>query len=63
MQVVSVPGLIGVGQMNSLQAMVGFRNVLVHEYARIDLCLLVDVIEHRMREVLDFANAALKAAD
>ena len=56
-------GLIGVGQMNCLQAIVGFRNVLVHEYARIDLRLLVNVIEHRMREVLDFANAALKAAD
>ena len=41
--------------------MVGFRNVLVHEYTRVDLRVLVDVIEHRMREVLDFANAALKA--
>lgn len=56
-------GLIGVKQMNSLQAMVGFRNVLIHEYTRVDLRILVDVIEHRMREVLDFANAALKAAD
>jgi uncharacterized protein YutE (UPF0331/DUF86 family) len=55
-------GLIGVGQMNALQAMVGFRNVLVHEYTRVDLRILVDVIEHRMREVLDFANAALEAA-
>lgn len=56
-------GLIGAEQMNCLQAMVGFRNVLVHEYARVDLRILVNAIEHRMREVLDFANAALKAAD
>jgi len=32
----------------------------VHEYARVDLGVLVNAIEHRMREVLDFANAALK---
>lgn len=55
-------GLIGEKQMSSLQAMVGFRNVLVHEYTRVNLQVLVDVIEHRMREVLDFANAALRAA-
>lgn len=55
-------GLISVEQMNTLQAMVGFRNILVHEYAGLDLDVVVDVIEHRMRELLDFANAALKAA-
>jgi uncharacterized protein YutE (UPF0331/DUF86 family) len=54
-------GLIGVEQMNSLQAMVGFRNVLVHEYTRVELRILVDVIDRRMREVLDFANSALQA--
>ena len=56
-------GLIGVEQMNALQAMVGFRNILVHEYRRLDLRVLVDVIERRMRELLNFANAALKAVD
>jgi uncharacterized protein YutE (UPF0331/DUF86 family) len=56
-------GLIDAGQMNSLQAMVGFRNILVHEYARVDLRILVEVIERRMREVLDFADAALKMAN
>jgi uncharacterized protein YutE (UPF0331/DUF86 family) len=55
-------GVIGDEQMNSLQAMVGFRNILVHEYAALDIEVVVDVIEHRMRELLDFANAALKAA-
>jgi len=56
-------GLIGVDQMNALQAMVGFRNVLVHEYRRLDMRVLVDVIEHRMRGLLDFANAILEALD
>ena len=56
-------GLIGVEQMHALQAMVGFRNILVHEYRRLDLHILVDVIERRMRELLNFANTALNAAD
>lgn len=56
-------GMIGVERMKALQAMVGFRNVLVHEYARLDLHILVEVIEHQMRELLDFANEALTAVD
>jgi uncharacterized protein YutE (UPF0331/DUF86 family) len=38
--------------------MVGFRNTLVHQYQKLDLQIMVDVIEHRLREFLDFANAA-----
>lgn len=56
-------GLISVERMNTLQAMVGFRNILVHEYKKLDLHIMVEVIEHRMRELLDFANTALKVAD
>uniref|UniRef100_UPI000409B33A type VII toxin-antitoxin system HepT family RNase toxin n=1 Tax=Methylohalobius crimeensis TaxID=244365 RepID=UPI000409B33A len=56
-------GLIGAEQMKTLQAMVGLRNILVHEYQELDLKIMVDAIEHRMREVVDFANLALKAAD
>ena len=49
--------------MNTLQAMVGFRNILVHEYKKLDLHIMVEVIEHRMRELLDFANTALEVED
>jgi uncharacterized protein YutE (UPF0331/DUF86 family) len=56
-------GLMTIEQMNRLQAMVGFRNTLVHQYQKLDLQIMVDVIEHRLREFLDFANAALDAAD
>ncbi|HEY4721284.1 MAG TPA: DUF86 domain-containing protein [Anaerolineae bacterium] len=55
-------GLITIEQMNGLQAMVGFRNTLVHQYQTLNLQIMVDVIEHRLREVLDFAQAALDAA-
>lgn len=56
-------GLISVEQMNFLQGMVGFRNILVHEYKRLDLEIMVEVIERRLRGLLDFANAALAASD
>jgi uncharacterized protein YutE (UPF0331/DUF86 family) len=56
-------GLITIEQMNVLQAMVGFRNTLIHQYQKLDLQIMVDVIEHHLRELLDYANAALDAAN
>jgi uncharacterized protein YutE (UPF0331/DUF86 family) len=56
-------GLITAEQTQSLRAMVQFRNILVHEYKRLDLGVLVDVIERRMRELLDFADVMLNADD
>ena len=56
-------GLMTIEQMNRLQAMLGFRNTLVHQYQKLDLQIMVDVIEHHLRELLDYANAALDAAN
>lgn len=42
-----------------LRGMVGFRNVLVHEYTQLDLNIMVDVIENRLDELLDFAQLIL----
>jgi uncharacterized protein YutE (UPF0331/DUF86 family) len=56
-------GLISLEQMNILQGMVGFRNTLVHQYKKLDLNIMMDVIEHRMFDLLDFANCALKFLD
>jgi uncharacterized protein YutE (UPF0331/DUF86 family) len=55
-------GLITIEQMNGLQAMIGFRNTLVHQYQKLNLRIMVNVIEHHLRELLDFAQAALDAA-
>ncbi len=55
-------GLISTEQMKSLQSMVGFRNILVHEYRRLEIGILVHVIQRRMRELLDFANTMVKTA-
>jgi uncharacterized protein with HEPN domain len=39
-----------------------YNNTLVHQYQELSLQIMVDVVEHRLRELLDFANAALDAA-
>jgi len=56
-------GWIGVDQMRTLQSMVSFRNILVHQYRKLELDIVVSVIEGRMWELLDFGNAMLKAVE
>ncbi len=56
-------GLISAGQMQTLQSMVGFRNILVHEYRKLEVDIVVKVIEGRMWELLDFADAMLKVVE
>lgn len=54
-------GLISVDMLENMKGMVGFRNVLVYEYKKLDLSIMVDVIEKHLLDPLDFAQAALKA--
>ncbi|NJO17161.1 MAG: DUF86 domain-containing protein [Thioploca sp.] len=39
-----------------LKGMVGFRNILVHEYKKVDLSIMVNVIEHRLEDLVMFAQ-------
>lgn len=40
--------------------MIGFRNVLVHQYQQLDLGLMVDVIENHLDDLLLFTDHAIK---
>ena len=44
-----------------LKSMVGFRNVLVHEYRKLELEIMIHVINDRLDDILTFANAAVAA--
>ena len=49
-----------------LERMVGFRNILVHEYQRVDIGLMIEVIENHLDDLVLFTNhivAALGIAD
>ena len=43
-----------------LQGMVGFRNILVHEYQNLDIDIFVDVIEHRLDDLIIFSNHVME---
>ena len=38
----------------ALRAMVGFRNVIVHGYAEVDLAIVRDVVLHHLDDLLAF---------
>jgi uncharacterized protein YutE (UPF0331/DUF86 family) len=42
-----------------LKGMVGFRNILVHDYRELDLNIMRDVIENRLEDLIHFSNAIL----
>jgi len=56
-------GLIDGRMAANLQAMVGLRNVLVHDYINLDMNIIIDVVENHLQELLDFANLALRIAE
>ncbi len=41
----------------SLSDMAGFRNVLVHGYAEVDLRIVRDVVDNRLDDLLAFVQA------
>lgn len=43
-----------------LENMVGFRNILVHQYQELDIQLMVDVIEKHLNDLVDFTNLIVK---
>ena len=45
----------------SLKRMVGFRNVAVHSYTRIDLAIVRAIIEQHADDLLRFSSAAIRA--
>jgi uncharacterized protein YutE (UPF0331/DUF86 family) len=44
----------------NLQAMIGFRNIAVHEYDKINLEIVKNIIEKHLDDFLEFINIALK---
>jgi uncharacterized protein YutE (UPF0331/DUF86 family) len=50
-------GWIDAGIADRLSNMVGFRNVLVHEYDKVDLGVVEDAVRNRLDDLLAFAGA------
>ena len=43
-----------------LEGMIGFRNVLIHEYQRMDLKIMVDVVENKLDDLLLFVDCIVE---
>jgi len=52
-----IPGTLAA----NLESMVGFRNILVHQYESFSIQLMIDVIEHHLDDLIDFTNYILTA--
>ncbi len=48
--------VVSAEQARTLQAMTGFRNVLVHGYQEVDLGVVRNVVEHHLDDLLTFAR-------
>ena len=46
-----------------MQAMVGFRNVAVHDYRKLNLNILRAILENHLNDFRSFASSMLKSAD
>lgn len=52
-------GLLDAALRDAMVRMAGFRNVIVHEYARVDSAIVVDVLRNRLADFMRFRAAAL----
>jgi len=43
-----------------LERMVGFRNVLIHEYQKMNINLMIEVIENRLDDLLAFSDCIVR---
>lgn len=53
-------GLIDLPLANAMKRMVGFRNVAVHDYQKLQLPIAVAIIEKHLDEFLRFAQVLIK---
>lgn len=56
----SAAGVIPRELARQLEGMVGFRNVLIHEYQQMDIALMIAVIEHHLDDLVEFTNCILR---
>lgn len=53
-------GMISSNLMNKLKAMVGFRNIAVHNYQAINLKIVQDIIEKHLSDISEFSKIIVK---
>ena len=60
-EILAEAGVVSMDLGNALARMVGFRNILVHDYARLDSAIVVRVLATDLRDIEQFREAVLQA--
>ena len=60
-EILGKSGIIPQELARTLQGMVGFRNILVHEYQKLDIGIMIDIIENHLHDLVDFSNLLLRS--
>jgi uncharacterized protein YutE (UPF0331/DUF86 family) len=55
-QLLADANIITLSMHQHLIGMVGFRNILVHEYTKVDLTIVINVVENHLEKLIDFAQ-------
>lgn len=55
-------GLLTKELSNEMQKMVGFRNIAVHDYRKLNLKILRSILDNRLDDFRDFVRAVLSVA-
>lgn len=58
-EILEKSSLISEEMCKKMKGMIGFRNIVVHEYKQIDETILQDVIENHLDDLLEFAREML----
>ncbi|HEY0877054.1 MAG TPA: DUF86 domain-containing protein [Zeimonas sp.] len=61
-QLLGEAGWLSPGLTAAMRNLAGFRNVVVHGYEPIDLEIVRDIVEHRLPDLLEFADAIRRSA-
>jgi uncharacterized protein YutE (UPF0331/DUF86 family) len=62
-EILAGAGIIPRELADKLKGMVGFRNILVHQYEDLDINIMIDVIEHHLGDLVDFTNYVVEHMD
>lgn len=53
-------GLINAGMCSQLSKMVGFRNIVAHDYEKIDYSVISDILHNRLKDIEKFLKKISK---
>jgi uncharacterized protein YutE (UPF0331/DUF86 family) len=59
-EILAAVGIIPPELSNKLKRMVGFRNIMVHQYQELDIQIMIDVIEHHLDDLIVFTTQIME---